>query len=585
MRTNHRYDARLLRWGLVVLLLLLSLGFAGAEEDFEGAPEPAPTDAVKASGETFTSTGTAMASQGIESARFAALLDAYQNLVVDGLRRGVLAGGWGEMEGAYRLFQVDQDHPNPQMMAWLTRSKVVEEKDQNGQRLVTIESPETGDLSSMQPAMRAVVTQDVDQDGLSDVVGVGYDGSVYVSKLPTGGESQVVAKSPSYAYFEVVSGPGLQRVRAVLPKAVGSIEPAGAGQARVVLELESLEMVNGRLLGKGTEQREVLVSLSETEQNIRFTLDDPPDFTRLFQGEVELRGKALALRSLDSLEIRHNGELTWESPQGLNTSALQFNLARPLNGGWNLFRLTARDSEGFMQRRDLWLHGPPSKAALGFSSKRAVIMTLDDGLREKKLEGSLQKAGYQPDALTLLNGQTSTPEALLEAIRDARGAEDLLLYVEAAALPGMLIDGKVLKMPGGGTISSSDLAQAMNGGGYQRVLMLLYTELDGSVAKKADDDVLWQDTSRFLERLGDGGRLVIGNLESGQESVRNKRSHSRERLLEALDAPGGSDLSRLVDLKAPGNTLFRGWMFGPPVLGGPADIAPAKAANGGKARS
>ena len=72
MRTNHRYDARLLRWGLVGLLLLLSLGFAGAEEDFEGAPEPAPTDAVKASGETFTSTGTAMASQGIESARFAA---------------------------------------------------------------------------------------------------------------------------------------------------------------------------------------------------------------------------------------------------------------------------------------------------------------------------------------------------------------------------------------------------------------------------------------------------------------------------------------------------------------------------------
>jgi hypothetical protein len=568
-----------------VLLLLLSLSFAGAEEDFEGAPEPAPTDAVKASGETFTSTGTAMASQGIESARFAALLDAYQNLVVDGLRRGVLAGGWGEMEGAYRLFQVDQDHPNPQMMAWLTRSKVVEEKDQDGQRLVTIESPETGDLSSVQPAMRAVVTQDVDQDGLSDVVGVGYDGSVYVSKLPTGGESQVVAKSPSYAYFEVVSGPGLQRVRAVLPKAVGSIEPAGAGQARVVLELESLEMVNGRLLGKGTEQREVLVSLSETEQNIRFTLDDPPDFTRLYQGEVELRGKALALRSLDSLEIRHNGELTWESPQGLNSSALQFNLARPLNGGWNLFRLTARDSEGFMQRRDLWLHGPPSKASLGFSNKRAVIMTLDDALREKKLEGSLQKAGYQPDALTLLNGQTATPEALLEAIRDARGADDLLLYVEASALPGMLIDGKVLKMPGGGTISSSDLAQAMDGGGYQRVLMVLYTELDGSVAKKADDDVLWQDTSRFLERLGDGGRLVIGNLESGQDSLRNKRAHSRERLLKALDAPGGSDLSRLVDQKAPGNTLFRGWMFGPPVLGGPAEVPPAKAANSGKARS
>jgi hypothetical protein len=570
-----------LRYGLVLLLILLSLGFAGAQQDVSAVPEPAPTDAVKASGETFTSTGSALVSQGIESARFAALLDAYQNLVVDGLRSGVLAGGWGEMEGAYRLFQVDQDHPNPQMMAWLTRSKVVQEKDQDGKRTVTIESPETGDLSSVQPAMRAVVTQDVDQDGLSDVVGVGYDGSVYVSKLPSGGEAQVVARSPSYAHFEVVSGPGLQRVRAVLPTAVGSIEPAGAGQARVVLELESLEMVNGRLLGKGTEQREVLVSLSETEQNIRFTLDDPPDFTRLFEGEVELRGKALALRSLDSMEIRHNGELTWESPQGLNLSALQFNLARPLNGGWNLFRLTARDQEGFIQRRDLWLHGPPSKPSIGFDNKRAVVMTLDDGLRTKKLEGSLQKAGYQPDGTTLLDGQKATADSLLAAVREGHGASDLLLYMEASALPGMLIDGKVLKMAGGGTISSSDLAQAMDAGGYQRVLLMLYTELDGSVVRKGTDDAVWQDTARFLERLGDGGRLVIANMEVGQDSVRNRRSRSRDRFLAALDAPGGSDLARLVDVESPGNTLFRGWMFGPPVLGGPAEVAQPKSGSRG----
>lgn len=579
MWTKHNqagvlYDARALRWALVALLLLLTLNFAGAEEDLDGSPDPAPTDAVKASGETYTSTGSGLANQSIESARFAALLDAYQNLIADGMRRGVLAGGWGEMEGSYRLFEVDQDHPNPQMMAWLTRSKVVEEKDQDGKRTVTIESPETGDLSAVQPAMRAVVTQDVDQDGLSDVVSVGYDGSVYISKASgSRGEQQVVAKSPSYAFFEVVSGPGLERVRAVLPTSVGSIEPAGSGQARCVLELESLEMVNGRLLGRGTEEREVLVSLSETEGNISFTVDDPPDFTRLYEGEVELRGKALATRSLESLEIRHNGELTWQSPEGLNLSALQFNLARPLNGGWNLFRLTAVDQEGFMQRRDLWLHGPPSKPAIGFPNKRAVVMTLDDGLREKKLQGSLQKAGYAPGGLTMLDAQKTTPEALLQAVRDARGADDLLLYIEASSLPGMLIDGKVLKLSGG-TVSSSDLAQALDAAGYQRVLLLLYTELDGTVAKKSSDDALWQDTARFLERLGDGGRLVVANLEGGQESARNKRSRSRDRLLDALDAPGGSDLARLVDLENPRNTVFRGWMFGPPVLGGP-DQAPA----------
>jgi hypothetical protein len=571
IRTNANqagsfYDAGVLRWGALLIVVLLSLNLASFSEDFDGVPDPAPTDAVKASGETFTSTGSAAANQDLEAARFAALLDAYQNLVVDGLRRGVLAGGWGEMEGSFRLFQVDQDHPNPQMMAWLTRSKVVEEKDKEGRRLVVIESPETGDLAAVQPAMRAVVTQDVDQDGLSDVVSVGYDGSVYISKT-LGGESQVVAKSPSYAYFEVVSGPGLQRVRAVLPTSVGSIEPAGVGQARCVLELESLEMVNGRLLGKGTEQREVLVSLTETDENIRFTLEDPPDFTRLYQGEVELRGKALAMRSLDSLEIRHNGELTWESPQGLNLSALQFNLARPLNGGWNLFRLTARDQEGALQRRDLWLHGPPSQPARGFEKKRAVVVTLDDGLREKKLIGSLQKAGYSSDNITLLAAGGAEPEDLLEEIRDGGDCQDLLLYIEAMALPGMLIDGKVLKL-GDGTVSSSDLAQAINAGGYQRVLAVLYTELDGSLASRPSDDLLWQDTSRFLERLGDGGRLALANVESSRDSARSKRSRSRDRLLQALDAQSGSDLSRLVDLEQPSNTLFRGWMFGPPVLGG-----------------
>lgn len=565
------YSRGALRFALVILALLLSLGLAGAEEDFEGSPEPAPTDAVKSSGETYTSKGSAVPGQAMESARYAALLDAYHNLVVDGLRRGVLAGGWGEMEGSYRLFQVDQDHPNPQMMAWLTRSKVIEERDEKGRRTVTIRSPETGDLSAVQPAMRATVTQDVDGDGLSDVISVGYDGSVYISKSTGQGESQVVARSPSYAYFEVVSGPGFDRVRAALPTSVGSIEPAGAGQARVVLELESLETVNGRLLGRGTEQREVLVSLSETEEDIRFTLDDPPDFTRLFEPEVELRGKALAAKSLESLEIRHNGELTWESPEGLNLSALQFNLARPLNGGWNLFRLTARDTEGFLQRRDLWLHGPPSKPALGFLNKRAVVVTLDEGMREKKLLGSLQKAGYLTDAITLLDARTAQPAALLDVIRASRGADDLFLYLEAQALPGMLIDGKLLQI-GSGTVSSSDLARAMDAGGYQRVLMILHSELDESVVTPSSDDMVWQDTARFLERLGDGGRLVLGNLESGQETVRQKRARSRQRLLEALEAPGGSDLSRLVDLQSPANTLFRGWMFGPPVLGGSAEV-------------
>ncbi len=573
MRVNQNqsgltYDGHVMRGALICLALLLMMNLAIADQDFQGAPKPAPTDAVKVSSETFTAVGRApvQQGQGLESARHAALLQAYRNLVVDGLRDGVLVGGWGELEGDLRLFQVDQDHPNPQMMAWLTRSKVVKEANQDGFVSVTIESPPTRDLSSVRPSMRAMVTQDVDRDGLSDVVGVGYDGSVYVTKATTNGDSEILAKSPSYAYFEIVSGPGLERVRAVLPVAVGSIESAGPGQARVVLELETLEMVNGTLLGRNTEQREILVALSDTEQNIRFSLEEPTDFARLYSPEVELRGKALANRTLKTLEIRQNGEVAWESPEGMQSRALQFNLARHLNGGWNLFRLTATDDEGFLQRRDLWLQGPPSAASIGFSNKRAIVVTLDDGWREKKVLGSLQKAGYNPDGVTFLETGKLTSDALTAEIRQGRGASDLLLYLEAHSDPGQLIGGKDLKL-GQGSLTSTDLAQAIEAGGYVRSLMIFSTELIPDREQTPAPEALWADTTRFLERLGDGGRLAVANVEIKGESVRGHRSRSRDQFLSALDTAGPSDLLRLFDAKTPRNTLFRGWMFGPPVLG------------------
>ncbi len=559
------YDTRVFRGGLVLLILCLTLGLASANDDFEGAPEPQPTNAVEAGGETFTAVGKAPLSQGPEAARFAALLDAYRHLTIDGLRRGDLAGGWGEMEGAYRFFQVDSDHPNPAVVAWLTRAKVTGEKAQGTDYQVTVESPAASDLVAVSPPMRAVVTKDVDADGVSDVVSVGFDGILYVSPGGKKQAGQEFLKSPSYAIFEVVSGPGLDRVRVTIPTSISGIEPAGQGYARAVLVMDSHEVVNGRLLGHSSEQREVLISLADSQEEISFTLDDPPDFTRLFEGKVELRGKALAARSLASLEIRHNGELTWESPEGINLSALKFDLARPLNSGWNLFRLTARDQQGGLSRRDLWLHGPPSKAGVGFEKKRAVVVTLDDGLREKKLQGSLSKAGFSPDSLTLLETSKTTAQVLLDSIREARGANELLLYLEATSLPGQLVDGKLLKL-GGTQLSSSDLAQAMEAGGYQKILVLLYTELDPSVAKRPADNALWQDTDRFLGRLGDGGRLVLGNLESEQDSARSRRGRSRERLIKGLDALSGGDLVRLMDVENPANTLFRGWMFGTPVL-------------------
>ncbi len=562
------YDARVLRSGLVLLILCLTLGLASADDDFEGAPEPRPTNAVEASGETVTATGKAPLNQGAEAARFAALLDAYRNLTVDGLQRGFLAGGWGEMEGAYRFFQIDQDHPNPATLAWLVRAKVTQEKAQGTDYQVTVQSPAASELAAVKPPMRAVLSKDVNSDGVSDVVSVGFDGSVYIdlsgkSQVP----SQSPVRSPSYAVFEVVSGPGIERVRSTIPTAIQAVESAGEGYVRAVLTLDSHEVVNGRLLGHGSEQREVLIALNDSGEDVHFSLDEPLDFARIFDSQIELRGKALASRSLASLEIRHNGELTWESPEGINLSALKFDLARPLNGGWNLFRLTARDSAGALSRRDLWLHGPPSRSLTGYGTKRAVVSTLDDGLRDKKLLGSLSKIGVTPDSATLLQTSKTTAPILLDAIREPKGATELLLYLEATSKPGQLVDGKILKV-GGGEVSSSDLAQAIEAGGYQKALLVIYSELDGSVAARPSQDALWRDTDRFLDRLGDGGRLVLSNLESEQDSARGRRNRSRDRLIQALDATAGSDLVRLIDKENPTNTLFRGWMFGSAVLSG-----------------
>ena len=567
------YDKKAFRSGLVLLILCLTLGFANADDDFEGAPKPQPTNAVEASGETFKATGKAPLDQGAEAARFAALLDAYRNLTVDGLQRGVLAGGWGEMEGAYRFFQIDQDHPNPAAVAWLTRAKVTQEKAQGTDYQVTVESPAAADLAAVKPPMRAVVSRDVNADGVSDVVSVGFDGSLYLDlsgkRGPTPSEP---VRSPSYAVFEVVSGPGLERVRSSIPTAIQAVEPAGDGYVRAVLTVDSHEVVNGRMLGHGTEQREVMIPLNDSGEDVHFSLDEPPDFARLFESQVEVRGKALASRSLASLEIRHNGELTWESPEGINLSALKFNLARPLSGGWNLFRLTARDSAGALSRRDLWLHGPPSRGLSGIGVKRAVVATLDDGLRDKKLLGSLSKIGISADSAALFQTSKTTPQAVLDAIRESRGATELLLYIEATSKPGQLVDGKTLRV-GGADLSSSELAQAIEGGGYQKSLILIYSELDGSVAQRPTQDALWRDTDRFLDRLGDGGRLALSNLESDQDSARGRRSRSRDRLIQALDGVSGSDLVRLVDKESPSNTLFRGWMFGAPVLSGANSVS------------
>jgi hypothetical protein len=568
LRTGVIYHRGISKLALVSLALMLVFHFAQAQDTGGGVPNPAPTDAVKESGQKLTVKGRAPTNQGQGPARYAALLDAYGQLLRHGLHNGLFAGSWGAEDEGFRFHLVDADHPAHDVVSFLSRSKVLKDQDLKNEKVLTLESPELGTLASAQPFLRAMVTQDVDGDGLSDVVAVGYDGAVYILKSPNSGESKVAARSESFGLIELVTGPDYERVRAVLPQDVGSIEPVGSGQVRVLLELEILEMVNGRLLGRTLEHREVMLSLEHQQEQIRFSISDPPDFTRLFEGDMEIRGTAISEKLLGNVMIAHNGTVAWESPEGIGIRALNFNLARSLVPGWNNFRITARDTEGYSQLREIWVEwmGNAPRVRGGAQGKRAVILSLDDKLKDNRWQSALAEAGFPEPMVTILEGDEASASNLLAAIREGLGADELLLYCESYTQPGTLIGGKNLRFEDR-EVEPSELAQALEAGGYEKTVGVFHSEVPRAMREQYEAAGLWRDTVSFLERVGGAGRLMVGNIEDSDVGTRTQRKRSRERLLDALRAPVGSDLERLLDTKQPQNTVFRGWMFGQPVIG------------------
>ena len=550
-------------FGIVAFFITLHLCWA--QERTRAVPEPAPTDAVKVSGRTIRVEGRASTRPGVAAARYAALLDAYGSLLKQGLQSGLFPGGYGEATERYRMFLVDSDHPAPDVISWISRSRIWGESDKDGEKILQLESPKLGTLATALPEVRAMTTQDVDSDGLSDVVAVGYDGSVYIMQSPSGQESKVTAKSESFALLELIRGPGYERVRATLPQDLGSVEVMEGGLARVLLELEMLEMVNGRLMGRTVERREVVLPLNSRLERIRFDIGEPPDFANLLDPNTELRGTAISEKMLENVEIRHNGEVAWQSPEGIGIRALKFNLARELRPGWNSFRLAARDVEGHSQYRELWIEGPDGMPASEVNARRAVVVSLDDKMKDERLVDALVEAGFSESQITILEGSEATVDGFLDAVRDNREARELLIYCETFTVPGSLVGGKVLRFPDG-QVSATDLAQAIEAGGYRKTLGVVYSELPRGERGGATANELWRDTSTFLERLGSDGRLFIANVENEDESPRRQRKSSRERLLKGIKAKQGTDLVRLIDTQNPQNTLFRGWMHGSPVL-------------------
>lgn len=545
------------------LILALGLSFNSVHADDETpVPQPSPTNAAAASIQTYTSKGRVPINGSLESARFAALLDAYQALLADGMKNGWLPGEWSPITGTCRRLVLDEEHPNPQLISWVTRAKVISEKSLDDHLEITLQSPPSSELATPEPVMRAFQTQDVNGDGNPDVVSLGYDGSIYVSQTE-GAHSKIIAQTPTFASIDATLAPGLQRLITKFPTAILSLEPAGPARIRILLDFQTLEAVNGVLLGQSKEQREILVPLDGLNEDITFTIDDPPDFARMFLPSIELRGRVVAPRPLASLDITQNGQAAWSNPEGLALSALQFNLQRTLEPGWNFFCLSASDVLGHRRQRSLWLHAEqPSPQAPG-PTKQAIILTLDDELKQAELVERLVLAGFAKDHITLLSNKDITAQRLLQTIIKS-GPSDLLIYLEAKSRPGTLATGTVLQI-GQDSVSSLQLEQALAQGKHRRCLTLIHTE---SILKPVSLTQSWLATTSFLTPLSGAGKLALTNLNSSQNSLRSQRLRARNRLLDALKTTTGGDLLRLFDYDDPRGTIFRGWMFGAPLLGG-----------------
>lgn len=559
------YSSDLMRGLGVAVGVLLAAHFSIAMPS-DALPEPAPTDAVRESGQTIRVEGRAALDQGTVEARYAALLDAYDELLKVSLKRGLFEGSWAEARDGRRFFRVDAEHPNKELISWLSRAKVQGESELEKEKILTLESAPTGSVASLEPTLRAMRTQDVDGDGLTDVAGIGYDGAVYVIKGSGKGVGKVAARSESFASVELLDSPGYERVITVLPQDVLSVEPAGSGAVRFLVSFEKLEMANGRLLGRATEQREILIPLSEGTERIRFSLSEPPDFAYLMSPEVEIRGTAISDQLLAAVDIRHNGILAWESPASLGIRALQFNLARELEPGWNCFRISARDKDGYTRVRELWLEGPPVSKVRGSVKKRAILVSLDKKFAGEKLSKLLAQGGFSSESVTVLEGSEATALRLTAELKKGMGAESLFLYCESGAVGGDPLEGKSLLFADG-KLTPSQLAEAIGAGGYRKSVGLFYTEIAREQRGGLDSQTLWRDTSTFLERLGGAGRLVFAPMESMEQGTKTQRKRSRERLMKSLEMIEGSDLERVVVPNNSKDLLFRGWMFGKPVIG------------------
>lgn len=540
----------------VLLLISLSAQLSLAQESWDSAPLPAPTNAVEDGLKTLTVEIQVPARQGeIQSLKAATLL-AQGQLLEACLESKVFLGGWQTVLSGPNQYRIGEDFGNAEQLSWLMQSQQIETSIDKKVRTVVLESANKSSVQLSRHNLRSLSPTTID----GKQVAVGFDGSVYVLQPQNDGSSKVLFQSACYGSFESLSSEGYQRYYSRVPLHIQSVAKSGDDMVKVELISEITEVVNGELMGHAQQSQLIFVPTKRTS-DITFSELEPVDFSRQSTDPMPLKGKVQSRLLLDSLELQHNGVQVWAVPENMRQklSSLDFQLTRPLSQGWSLLRFSARDVEGALQNRDLWVYSPQGSSAISSGLKRALLVTSNERSWPKPLLGQLRKNGYQDAMVTVLDPKKTTAQEFLANLGDGRSASHLFLYVEATVLSAPGVDGKKLQFSDR-SLSPTEISQALNAGGYKNVLGLLQMSSDRNSGKEDGSD--WLEKTIFLERLADGGRLFATLLDSSSRRSRNERELSRELIQAALESNQGDVLLDWLSNREADRLLLRGWLFG-----------------------
>ncbi len=577
--------------GLCLTSTLISVS---AEQEASPTPEPSPTEAGVKADKPLQVIGRADGKG--EDARQSALLSGYRQLLDQGASMSGLIAD--DKSYGYQFFRINNDHPHGSLLSWALRADIEELSGTARQTQLQMTSPPVGLLQEEFPQFMRTLAIDTDGDGKMETLGASYDGRVYLMKSSARGYDRL-AQSPCLSSYTHVAYriPGAQesswdQTRLTQLKDLRSAELIGPGRIRVVAELQSSESVGGVFLGRASEEREVLIRVSEPGTEPTLELSEPADFTQTSSNSIALKGLFRAPEGLSSARLRYNGRPYWQAPEGLNSKKLKMDLVVPLLPGWNSAQVQAVDSSRRLVSREVLLRRDAPPPALQPGKRRALLIGVnqyasqnfdrvpnaDSNVENLKrfIMGPQNGAGFALQNVVSLKGAQATREAILEKLRSLR-VEAASPTVQDRVFTLIYFSGLSTRTGGTGqglmpydsvgvdegALRADDLIEALGPLGNQDVVLITDTLPNRLSGPKAAQS--WLDSQDFADRLEQQGWAVIAA--SQKPGTPSSQAGFNSLLLKSMEGSADSDNDGLVEFDELYRGVFDLWKAADPALG------------------